>query len=363
MKPSFAVGLAILPALAGAEPALTHTDVFTSGQDGYAMYRIPAIETAPDGSLLAFAEARRYNGGDPGMENNEIDLVLKRSADGGRSWSSMQVIEHAGDRWSAANPATVVDSKAKRVWVIYLRCRPGRHTDSSRPGTDDMQTRARYSADSGTTWSEPVDLTAAARDMNDPRWRSSVVGPGGAIRTRRGRLLAAGWKAVPYVPFALYSDDHGKTWRRGEPVPGVEGGNECQVAELADGRILMDIRQNDGPRRWRAYSGDGGQTWSMPQPGEEVTPVACAIERFPPGPGRSALVWTGPKGPGRRTLVARVSHDEGRTFSGERLIAEEPAAYSDMAILKDKSIGVLWERGDYRHITFTRLPRAFLDPR
>ena len=139
--------LSALPVLAAAQGGLAHTDVFTSGQDGYAVYRIPAIETAPDGSLLAFAEARKYNGGDPGMDNNEIDLVLKRSTDAGRTWSAMRVIEHAGERWSAANAATVVDRKTRRVWVLYLRCKPGRNTDTSRPGTDDTLTLARYSDD------------------------------------------------------------------------------------------------------------------------------------------------------------------------------------------------------------------------
>jgi sialidase-1 len=353
--------LAILPLVAAAEPALTHTDVFTSGQDGYAMYRIPAIETAPDGSLLAFAEARKYNGGDPGMDNNEIDLVLKRSTDGGRTWSAMRVIEHAGERWSAANPATAVDRRARRVWVLYLRCKPGRDTDTSRPGTDDTLTLARHSEDNGVTWSEPMDISTVARDMNDPKWTCSVIGPGGGIQTRKGRLLFASWKAKPYVPFCVYSDDRGRTWRRGEPVPGAGGGNECQVVELADGSILMDIRQNGGSHRWLATSTDGGQTWSAPRPGEVVTPVACAIERFTRN--RNRIVWTGPKGPDRKTLVARVSYDEGLTFTNERLISDELAAYSDLALLKDKSIGVLWERSNYRFITFTRLTREFLEPR
>jgi sialidase-1 len=358
--------LTILSVLAAAEPALTHVDVFASGQDGYGMYRIPAIETAPDGSLLAFAEARKYNGGDPGMENNEIDLVLKRSTDGGRSWSAMRIIEHAGERWSAANPATVVDRKTRRVWVIYLRCKPGRNTDSSRPGTDDTQTLARHSDDCGMTWSEPMDLTTVARDMNDAKWTCSVVGPGGAIRTRKGRLLAAAWKAKPYVPFAIFSDDHGRTWRRGEQVPGAQGGNECQVVELADGKIMMDIRQNGGPHRWIATSSDGGQTWNTPRPGEAVSPVACAIERCTlksAHSDRNRIVWTGPKGPDRKALVVRVSHDEGQTFAGERLIYSGLSAYSDLAVLKDGSIGVLWERDDYRYITFTRLTREFIDSR
>ncbi len=129
------------PASAGSAPA--HVNVFVSGQDGYRFYRIPALEVAPDGSLLAFAEARKYNAGDPGMENNEIDLVCRRSSDNGRTWSAMEVIEHAGEKWSSANPATVVDRQTGRVWLLYLRCKPGCSSDTSRPGTDDNRLLAR----------------------------------------------------------------------------------------------------------------------------------------------------------------------------------------------------------------------------
>ena len=191
-------------ASAGAEPLLTHTDVFISGENGYHTYRIPAVEAAPDGSLIAFAEARKYNAADPGFGKQEIDLVYKRSTNNGATWSPMTVLEHAGELWSAANPATVVDRTNGRLWVFYMRSRPGCSTDTSRPGTDDMQTIARWSDTSGQTWSEPVDLTAVGRDMNDKAWRASVPGPGGAIQTRKGRLIVPMWK-MPPANFAIYS--------------------------------------------------------------------------------------------------------------------------------------------------------------
>jgi sialidase-1 len=349
-----------------AEGDLSHADVFVSGKDGYHAYRIPALETAPDGSLLAFAEARKYNLSDPGMEKNEIDLVFKRSTDCGRTWSAMKVIEHAGQRWSAANPATVVDGQNGRVWLHYLRCKPDRSADTARPGTDDVQNLLRYSDDNGVTWSAPTDLTSIARDMSDKQWRCSVVGPGGAIQDRKGRLVAAVWKVAPWGVFAIYSEDHGRTWNRGQPVPGNHAGDENQLVELADGRLLMDYRQQNGPHRWMTASSDGGATWSEPRPGLVVTPVCCAIERYTlqtSGDDRNRILWTGPKGPGRAKLVIRVSYDEADTFSNERPISAESAAYSDLTVLKDKTVGVLWERGDYRFITFTRLTREFLEPR
>jgi sialidase-1 len=276
------------------------------------------------------------------------------------------VIEDPGERWSAANPATLLDRATGRVWLLYLRCKPGRNTDTARPGTDDSQVIARTSDDHGATWSQPIDLTTASRDLADPKWRVSVVGPGGMIQDRHGRLLAAFWKFEPFGNFALSSEDHGKTWQRSAPVPGP--GDENQLVELADGRLLMDIRQETGPMRSFSISEDGGKTWSGRKPGLTVSPVACAIERYTlksEGDDRDRIVWTGPKGPDRQNLVIRVSYDEGRTFPVERPIASGPAAYSDLTVLRDKSIGILWERGaahGYQFITFTRLTREFLEP-
>lgn len=360
------MGVLSLPVTLRAETLFQQADVFTSGQDGYFAYRIPAVETAPDGTLLAFAEARKHNLGDPGFEKQDIDLVLKRSTDQGATWSPMKIIEDPGEQWSAANPCTLVDREAGVVWLFYLRGKPGRNTYTGRPGTNDIETFARTSRDNGATWSEPMDLTSATRDLADPKWRTSVVGPGGGICARDGRLAIAVWRFEPWSVFAVFSTDHGRTWQRGDFVPEVSG-DECQLVELADGRLLMDIRQQKAQHRWRAISGDGGRTWSKPFAGEAVSAVACAIERFSlksAGDDRDRLLWTGPKGPARSNLVARVSYDEGQTFPLERSIALGRAAYSDLTLLKDKTVGVLWERGataGYQFITFTRFNREWLE--
>ena len=177
-----------------AGPPLEHVDVYTSGDDGYKIYRIPAIEAAPDGSLLAFAEARKYGGSDPGMGKQDIDLVLERSTDNGRTWSTMKIIEDPGELWSAANPATVVDRQNGRVWLLYLRSKPGRSTDTSRPGTDDMQTFARWSDDNGATWSEPLDLSKAFVDRPIFAAVLSLF------------ILIAGLLAIPNLPISEYPE-------------------------------------------------------------------------------------------------------------------------------------------------------------
>ncbi len=359
-----------LPALIAfglrAEPLFQSTDVFVAGQEGYFAYRIPAIETAPDGALLAFAEGRKHNLGDPGYEGNDIDLVARRSLDGGVTWSPMTLIEDPGEQWSAGNPATLVDRENHRVWLFYLRCQPGRNTETARPGTDDSQILARTSDDNGLTWSAPRDLTGVSRDLADPKWRCSVAGPGGGIQMRDGRLIVPLWRFEPWADFVLFSEDHGTHWQRGQFVPGLAG-DECQVVELADGRLLFDVRQQSGGHRWHATSSDGGRTWSAPRPGEDVTPVCCAIERgslHADGSDRDRLLWTGPAGPERSNLVVRVSYDEGQTFPRERRLASGPAAYSDLTVLQDRTVGVLWERGaerGYQFITFARFNQEWLE--
>ncbi len=314
----FAVLLvAALAAPACAESSLAHVNVFVSGQDGYSCYRIPALEVAPDGSLLAFAEARKYNAGDPGMENNEIDLVGKRSTDNGRTWSAMEVIEHAGERWSSANPATVVDRQTGRVWLLYLRCKPGRGTDTARPGTDDNQVLARWSDNNGRTWSAPLDLTAASRDMKDPKWRRHGDRAG---RDDPGPQRGDWWRppgnSPPSACWLFIAKIMAAPGIAAQPVP-CPWGDENQVRgtrRRADSHGLSPgIRPASLVRRKPRRRPHLDQAAA----GLPVSPVCCAIERYTlksAGDDRDRIVWTGPRGPGRNNLVARISYDEGQTF-------------------------------------------------
>ena len=363
----------VLAAPVSAAEILTHVDVFNSGTEGYHTFRIPAIETASDGTLIALAEARKFSAHDPGFHGNDIDLVCKRSSDGGKTWSKLEVVDDPGDFWSANNPTTTVDRETGCVWLFHHRNKPGSSSYTSRPGTDDCQAWARYSAN-GATWSEPIDLTRMARDFDN--WGCIAFGPGGAIQDRKGRLIVPVSKTTgqknadgkmaggPWNGFVIFSEDHGKTFQRGGLLPGGDWCSEAQLVELADGQLLIDCRQMSGNNRNVATSSDGGRTWSRPRLGVPVSQVACAIERWTlksAGDDRNRIIWTGPKGPGRANLVVRASYDEGKTFPVERTICEEKAAYSDLTILKDKTAGVLWERGGYKQITFTRFNLEFLE--
>ncbi|MFN0164824.1 MAG: exo-alpha-sialidase [Bryobacteraceae bacterium] len=366
--------LLLVPFLASAQPKLKHVDVFRAGDDNYHSYRIPAIATAPDGTVLAFAEARKENRSDPG--GGDIDLVVKRSTDQGATWSAVQIVDDPGVKWGASNPTPLVDRTNRRTWIFFNRWEPGFGTENSKPGTTNNQMWARYSDDNGKTWSAAVDLTRTTRDFEN--WGAIFLGPGGAIQTRNGRLIVPaamrpdtmfwwmpGGRTIAMRAYAIYSDDHGATWKRGALVRAQTDENE--MIELADGAVMVDARQGSGPHRWLSISKDGGVTWSNPVPGQEVTPVATAIERWTlesNGDDRNRILWTGPVGGGRRKLVARISYDEGQTFSTEKVLYGGLAAYSDLTILSDKTAGVLWERGvsdGYQSITFTRFGLDFME--
>ncbi|GAB6185083.1 sialidase family protein [Thermopirellula anaerolimosa] len=345
------------------------TVVFAEKENGYFAYRIPAVLTAADGSVLAFAEARKYNLSDPGGKGQDIDLVVKRSRDGGRSWLPMQVIEDAGEYWSAANPAPLLDRRTGRVWLFYVRCEPGRGSHEARPGTDDVRNLIRFSDDHGATWSEPIDVTRTARDYDDPQWRVTIPGPGGAVQSSTGRLIVPCWKYAPYRNFTLYSDDHGKTWQRGEILPNEEGADESQLVQRCDGVLWMDCRQQTGPRRLLFESRDDGTTWAPIGPGQAVTPVMCAVERLTcraDGGDHNRIVFSGPRGPGRKGLTLWTLYDDDREFKNPRSISDGPAAYSDLTVLPDGTLGVLWEKGTvhpYQQIVFTCVNLSWLEPK
>jgi len=361
------VGYLQTHATTSAAVVFDETNVFLSNTEGYTYYRIPAIQMAPDGTLLAFAEGRRDGLYDPG--GGDIDLVLKTSTDGGQSWSALTVLDNPGESWAASNPTTVIDQTNNATWVFYNRWEPGFGLSNSLPGTDNCQSWARVSYDSGTSWSAPIDLTHQARDYDN--WGATFFGPGGAIQADSGRLLVPsaakpGTSTSAARSYALFSDDHGASWQRGSLLDdGSTRTSECQLVELSNGRILIDVRQKNGdPNRWRATSIDEGETWSRLLVGEFVTAVSCAIERYSlvsAGGDANRIYWTGPAGPGRANLEVRVSYDEGQTFPQIAPLYNGPAAYSDMTNLGDGTMGVLWEKDNYERITFTRFNQEYVD--
>jgi sialidase-1 len=358
----------LLAAVAGAagaraEPRLSDAvNVFVGGV-GYPNYRTPSITAMPDGSLVAVAEGRTFD--DPGF-GGDLDIVSKRSTDGGQTWGPMQVI----DAWAGgtnSNPTTVLDRMTNRLFLLYNRWEGNHGTTDSQPGTTNNTAWMRYSDNGGATWSNAADITAGVKDFNN--WNTVSFGPGSGIQASNGRLIIPSARWVNgWQPYAAYSNDHGATWTRGSLVPGGNLAGENQLVQLADGRILLEARPNiSGPNtRLTTTSLNGGLTWAAMTPGQNGPESQMSIERFTlasAGDDQNRIVFTGPKGPdARQDLIVRTSYDEAQTWANERLLYDGYSGYSDITIFPDKSIGVFFETNEARSLTFVKLNREWIEP-
>ena len=397
-------GLGVLPAIGWAETTAipSEVDVFVGdkmpdkpAKEGYHTFRIPALVQATNGDLLAICEGRR----DGDVDHGKIDLVLKRSSDGGKTWGNLQVIYGEADTITIGNPVPIVDRQSGSIHLLF--CKNNR-----------AAVMITHSHDNGNTWSPPTMLKLLG---NDPPKGSKTLpptgfaaltkafgrdvqtfgtGPGHGIQLVGGRLVAPIWlrgmpvgqplpqldpnillaeqlslvdKREPNVRlFAglLISDDSGETWHAGGVT--VQGANESSVAELPDGSVVSNSRfEPCGTYRVVARSKDHGETFTDFTLDRNLIDVKCqgSLASWRQGDGKTHLAFLNPavKGIGynrRAKLTLRLSADGGVTWPVAREIEPGMAAYSDLCALQNGNLGLLFERGknDYRdRITFVML--------
>ncbi|MGW1888795.1 sialidase family protein [Streptomyces sp. NPDC002004] len=345
---------------------------FRSGREGYAGFRIPAVVVTAAGTLLAFCEGRVGSRDDFG----DIDIVLKRSTDGGRTWGPLRVVARNGHDL-AGNPAPVVLDTG-RVLLVHIRNAASATEDDIRRGKVPAPLGRRvwiqHSDDDGGTWSSAREITASTRK---PGWRWYATTPGHALQLGGGRVVVPANHSLPPAAgddgtegrynggHCLLSDDRGATWRIGyvdDNTDGYINANETTAAELPDGRVYFNTR-NDSPSpgtRADAHSRDGGSTLVgafRPQAGL-VGPVVqgSLLQLRDP----DVLLFSGPADPGFRALMTiRASGDGGTTWRTAHTVDGLPAAYSDLVRVDDTTVGLLYETGDfsaYETITFRRTP-------
>ena len=337
----------------------SQVEVFRSGQDGYHTYRIPALIVTKQGTLLAFCEGRHSGGGDSG----DIDLLLKRSRDGGRTWSAAQLVADFGED-TLGNPAPVVDRKTGAIVLLMTR-NPGKVTERQIVEGTGNGTRTVWlsrSTDEGVTWTPPVEITSTTKA---PDWTWYATGPGNGIQLRDGRLvvacdhIVAGSKAMH--SHVIISDDGGRTWTLGGSAS--DRTNESAVVELQDHSLMLNMRSYHGKnRRAVATSQDRGRTWSGLAIDEALIEPVCQASLISLGKGR--LLFSNPADTKRVRMTVRLSRNDGQSWPVARLVHEGPAAYSSLASLKDGRIGLLYERGEsraYDVITFARFDRRWLE--
>jgi len=366
-------GTATAGATAGSATAKCRESVpFQSGVGGYASYRIPAVVEAADGAVLAFAEGRRGGSSDTG----DIDIVLRKSTDGGCTWGPQQLVADHGTN-TIGNPAPVVDPASGDLVLLSVRNGPVTEAQILRGEASAEDTRRVFvqrSTDDGKTFSAPQELTSAVKL---PDWRWYATTPGHGIALRSGRLLIpanhsiappagstdTGAEAKYYGGHSLYSDDGGRTWQIGyvdDKPDGYINVNESTAAQLPDGRVYFNTREHNGTapgNRADAYSLDGGKTLQKPfRP--QATLVGPVVQASLLSI-RDLLIYSGPADPAARAaMTLRVSKDNGVTWESALAISGLPAAYSDLVDLDQNTVGLLYETGDFganETITFRRL--------
>ncbi|HET6859024.1 MAG TPA: sialidase family protein [Streptomyces sp.] len=349
---------------------------YRSGDSGYHTFRIPAALQVPGGALLAFAEGRWNSAAD----NGDIDLVLRRSLDGGCTWQPLQSVADAGTD-TVGNPVPVVDPRTGDVVLVTCRTIGGATQRQVRAGRVAASVRRVYvqrSTDGGRTWTPQRDITATVKASD---WRWYAVGPGHAVALRhaghRGRLLVPANHSSATTgrsgAHSLYSDDGGHSWHIGYVSGSVSGPlalNESTLAELPGGTVYINARDHDATAagtRADAYSADGGRTLSVPfrpQPqlaGPTVQGSVLQASGLPwPGP----LLFSGPSDPDRRRrMQVRASDDGGQSWRPVWSASQDPAGYSDLVRTAPFGLGLLYEtgpKGSHDTIRFTRLPSTSL---
>lgn len=322
--------------------ALTRVTVFQSGEDGIHSYRIPALITTKDGTLLLFAEGRKKSWKD----KSPTDLVLKRSSDGGRTWSAMRrLLDGGGDAYM--DPVPLVDQASGRVF-LYVSKWPAR--DHSSFGNTAWLI---VSDDHGVTWSEPQDVTGR---MVKPGRSIVGFGPGRGVQMTSGSRYAgrlvipvrSSVKGGPAMVHAAFSDDGGKTWNSGEAAKG--GVNELSIAESMPGKLVLNRRESSA--RFRAFSDDGGATWTAQEvdPGLATVPNGCHGCLFGMD---GVLFFTTPAGipaannfDNRANLTIHRSLDGGHTWPQHHTLYQKASGYSDLTRLLDGRLAMVFEAAD-----------------
>lgn len=367
--------------LAGAQ----EVNVFVSGEDGYKSYRIPAIIKDKSGQLIAFAEGRVDHAGDFG----NVDIVYKVSQDKDKTWGPLQVAVD-NDNLQVGNPAPVVDLldpvyPKGRLLLFYNT--GNNHEAEVRKGNGLRECWYISSTDGGKTWSDPQNITTATHRPNQSSvnaqyrfkedWRTYANTPGHALQFDSGK-----YKGRIYIPanhsegnpkangkdyfaHSYYSDDHGKTFQIGASVK-YEGSNETMAAQLSETGLYMNSRNQQGNVKSRivSYSNDGGATWdttfydrNLPDPVNQGSVLSWRRkEKY------ILAVCNAATSDRRDNLTLRLSKDQGKTWYFNQVIAKAPndvkgdyAAYSDMVLLSQNKVGVLFEKENYHKIVFVPL--------
>jgi len=336
--------------------------LFESGAEGYECFRIPAIVTSTQGTVLAFAEGRKKGCSDTG----DIDLVMKYSRDQGETWSKLMVIWDNGEN-VCGNPAPVVDAATGTIHLLSTWNLGEDHEREIIDGTsqDTRRIFVMSSDDEGQSWSQPREITSSVKQDS---WTWYATGPCHGIQLKqgvhKGRLLIPcdhiEAQTKKYYSHTIYSDDQGQSWELGGRTP-QDQVNECAVAELPDGRVILNMRNYDRSQESRkvAHSEDGGLTWGDIASDQSLIEPICQASMLMVNASEEdvpVLLFLNPADKKhRQKLSLRISTDGGKTWKGKLVLHKGPGAYSDLTQLPNGNVACLYEAGfsnPYQGIVF-----------
>lgn len=361
-KLTIAAVLLVAQKLFAVAPSMEKTELFVGGEDNHKLYRIPGIVVTRRGTVLVYCEARRKTGGDW----DTIDIMMRRSTDGGRTFSPAVSVAHVSGEIHR-NPVAIERKQGQPGDVTYNN--PVAIADKN--GTvhflfclEYMSVFYMSSKDDGQTFSKPIEITQAF-DALRPRyaWRVIATGPGHGIQLSNGRLVVPSWVALgtagnghgPSAATTIYSDDHGATWHsKGLAIPDsptFPSANETAAVELADGNVMLNARSPvKDNRRVITVGKDGESGWSTPHFQADLPDPICmaGFVRFSTRKhgGKNRLLFSNPDNlaradgrdivsKDRKNVTVRISYDEGATWPVKRALEPGPSGYSDLAVLPD----------------------------
>jgi sialidase-1 len=341
-------------------------ELFEAGTGGYHTYRIPALVVSRQGTMLAVCEGRKYGRGDAG----KIDLLLRRSDDGGRTWGPAQLIVEEDDS-TCGNPCPVVDQRDGTIWLPFCKNLGEGHQGLIMQDKAPRTVWITSSHDDGATWSEPQEITESVKPLG---WTWYSTGPTHGIQLASGRLLIPCCHSVgvtftqedPYYSHVIFSDDHGQSWLLGGRADG--GTDECGVVEVAGGAVYLNARSpHTGKRRSYAWSYDEGASFTdiafeptLVEPDCQASLVRLSWA----GPhDRNRILFANPRSTEREAMTLHISYDEGQSWEVGKTLYPGPSAYSDLCIAPDMTICCLYERGNahpYEKLTLAQLDLEWL---
>lgn len=353
----------------GTTDTLRRTVLHHPGEYGIKYFRIPAIITAKDGTLVAATDCRKQSNGDL---PEDIDILLNYSTTGGQNWRSTYILALGTGKGKGFGDCALAHTRDEGGLIAVFAGGVGLWQSTPE---EPQRIYCRRSSDNGMNWSRREDIThyLYGPDCSDSvrrQWRAAFCASGKGLLTSTGRIMFVAavreGEAYSLNNYVLYSDDNGVSWQCSQRAS--VGGDEAKLVELRDGRILMSIR-HDG-ERWFNISEDGGITWrdtvfttNFP------TAPACNgdLIRYDREDGTSVLLHSLPLGNKRENVSVMLSYDEGQTWSLGRVIVPYSAAYSSLCILPDGSIGMYVEEdpngGDRYEMVFYNFTLEWLEGR